>query len=672
MPYAIEDGILILQNDPDLVNLVPGTDVCTLLGLRDQVVEFEITPNRPDCLSVIGLARESAVSFDRPIAYHTPEVQGTEGKIADVLSVTIADPDLCARYSARYVKNVKIAPSPLWMRMRLRAAGVRPINNIVDITNYVMLEYGQPMHAFDASCITGSAITVRRAKDGEQFVSLDSKAHTLTSDMLVIADDTRAIALAGVMGGENSEIKDTTSTVVFESANFLGASVRTTSRALGMRTESSGRFEKGLDPENTLPALQRALELVELLGAGEVVGKCEKCGVIDVYPRKWVQTVLPFEPQRYTALLGVPMPEEEMISILSKLEIPVTDGKIYVPSHRSDIECMNDIAEELIRIHGYNAITSTKPVLAIKTGEYTPEKAAREELSNMLVGMGLYELCTFSFISPKYYDNIRMAQDDPARRSVTILNPLGEDTSVMRTTLIPSMLEVLKRNRNYHGKPFAAFENAAVYLPAQSADVQPTEPIRLCLGFYGKGDFFTMKAIVGAVLDRLGVKNAEYVTKTDCPTFHPGRCAEVRDENGKVLGILGQIHPLTAQNYDLEEAYVAELDFGAAFASGNRVKKYQALSKFPASTRDLALICDELLEAGKLEKVMKKGGGKLLEEIRLFDVYRGAQIGEGKKNLAFSLTFRAVDHTVTAEEVDKAIKKILTLLDRELGLTLRA
>ncbi len=672
MPYAIEDGILILQDDPDLTDLVPGTDVCTLLGIRDDVVEFEITPNRPDCLSVIGLARESAVSFDRPSVFHTPEVKGVEGKIADHLNVTISAPDLCSRYSARYVKNVKIAPSPLWLRMRLRAAGVRPINNIVDITNYVMLEYGQPMHAFDAACLNGSSITVRRANEGESFISLDSKPHTLTSDMLVIADDTRAVALAGVMGGENSEIKDTTACVVFESANFLGSSVRTTSRALGMRTESSGRFEKGLDPENTLPALQRACELVEMLGAGEVVGQCEKCGVIDVYPGKWEQTVLPFEPDRYISLLGVPMPEEEMISILEKLEIPVREGKIYVPSHRSDIECMNDIAEELIRIHGYNAIPSTKPVLAIKTGEYTPEKAAREDLSNMLVGMGLYELCTFSFISPKFYDNIRMKKDDVRRRSVTILNPLGEDTSVMRTTLIPSMLEVLKRNRNYHGKPFGAFENAAVYLPADSADVQPEEPIRISLGFYGLGDFFTMKAMVLSVLDRLGVKNAEIQAKTDDPTFHPGRCAVALTEDGKNLGVFGQIHPLTAANYDLTEAYVAELDFGAMFAAGDRVKKYKALSKFPSSARDLAMVCDEELEAGKIEAVMKKGGGKLLEEIKLFDVYRGAQIGEGKKNLAFSLTFRAADHTVTAEEIDKAIKKILTLLERELGLTLRA
>ncbi len=672
MPYAVEDGILILQNDPDLKDCKPGQDVCELLGIRDTVVEFEITPNRPDCLSIIGLAREAAVSFDRGITFHTPAVKGTQGNVSDYLNVQVANADLCPRYTARYVKNVKIAPSPLWLRMRLRAAGVRPINNIVDITNYVMLEYGQPMHAFDAACIDGNEIIVREAAEGEQFISLDSKPHTLKAGMLVIADQKKAVALAGVMGGENSEIKDTTAAVVFESANFLGSSVRTTSRALGMRTESSGRFEKGLDPENTFAAVQRACELVELLGAGEVVGQCEKCGVIDVYKKPWKQTVLPFEPKRYIDLLGVPMKDGEMISILSKLEIPVEDGKIYVPSFRGDIECMNDIAEELIRVHGYNSIPSTKPILEIKTGEYTPEKAAREELSNLLVGMGLYELCTFSFISPKYYDNIRLSEGDPMRRSVTIQNPLGEDTSVMRTTLIPSMLDVLQRNKNYHGKPFAAFENAAIYLPAESADVQPEEPIRISLGFYGMGDFFYMKGLVQAIMQTMGIADLTYESFADSPTFHPGRCARVLAADGTVLGIFGQVHPLAAANYDLTEAYVAELDFGAIFKKSNREKKYRALSKFPSSTRDLALVCEEELEAGKIEAVMKKAGGKLLESVTLFDVYRGVQIGEGKKNLAFSLTFRAADHTVTAEEVDKAIKKVLVLLERELGLTLRA
>ena len=672
MPYAIEDGILILNDDPDLKDALPGADVCELLGIRDQVVEFEITPNRPDCLSVIGLAREAAVSFDRTAAFHTPAVKGCEGEIGDILRVQVKNSELCPRYSARYVKNVKIAPSPLWLRMRLRAAGVRPINNIVDITNYVMLEYGQPMHAFDAACVEGSEIVVREATEGEQFVSLDSKPHTLKAGMLVIADERKPIALAGVMGGENSEIKDTTASVVFESACFLGSSVRTTSRALGMRTESSGRFEKGLDPENTMPALMRACELVELLGAGEVVGMCEKCGVIDVYGKPHVQTVLPFEPDRYIGLLGVSMPEEQMKRILASLELPVRDGKIYVPSFRGDVECMNDIAEELIRIYGYNNISSTKPILEIKTGEYTPEKAARESLSDMLTGLGLYELCTFSFISPRYYDKIRLPKESPRRRSVVIRNPLGEDTSVMRTTLLPSMLEVLQRNKNYHGKPFGAFENAAVYLPAESADIQPEEPIRISLGFYGEGDFFTMKGYVIEILKHMGVKNATFTACRDNPTFHPGRCATVLAENGAVLGVLGQAHPAVAEEYELGECYLAELDFGALFACGSTVKKYQPLSKFPASTRDLAMVCDEELEAGSIEAVMKKAGGKLLESVTLFDVYRGEQIGAGKKNLAFSLSFRAADHTVTAEEVDKAIKKVLFLLEKELGLTLRA
>ncbi len=662
-PGKEENGILILD---DCFADKIGQDIRTALMLDDTAVEFEITSNRPDCLSVIGLARETAVSFGRKLNVPTPAVKGANDgdKIGNYLSVGIEAPDLCYRYAAKVVKNVRIKPSPMWLRMRLHAAGVRPINNIVDITNYVMLEYGQPMHAFDYTQLEGSAIRVRRAADGEQFKSLDDIDHTLDSSMLVIADEKKACALAGVMGGANSEIKDDTKTVVFESACFNGASVRVTAKKNGMRTESSARFEKGLDPENCYAGLMRACELVELLDAGDVVD-----GLIDVYPTKAETTVLPFEPARYNKFLGTAISEERMAEILTELGCVVEDGKITVPSFRADLACMNDIAEEIMRIYGYDKIVSTKIVAETTEGGRTPKQAFGIDVENALYGMGLDEIQTFSFISPKYYEKIRLPECK--RRSVVISNPLGEDTSVMRTTALPSMLEVLARNANFNNENVRLFEMGSIYLPDEDPAKLPYEGKMLTLGMYGDADFYTVKGVIENLLTLAAIKGAEWVAVADNASYHPGRCAEVRVD-GKVLAVFGQIHPVVAENYGVSmPIYTAEIDFDALFAARTAEKHYKPLPKFPAITRDFSFVCDEALEVGKIIAVMQKAGGKQCEGVNLFDIYRGAQVGEGKKSVSIRMTLRAEDHTMTVEDAEKVTKKVLVLLDRELGLTLR-
>ena len=666
MPGYEGDGILILGEE---FSEYVGKDVREALLLRDTSVEFEITSNRPDCLSVIGLARETAVSFNRPWTCPTPVVKGANDgdNVENYVKVDVLDSDLCARYSARVVKNVKIAPSPLWLRMRLRASGVRPINNIVDITNYVMLEYGQPMHAFDYSCLSGAQIKVRRAADGENFVSLDSKEHTLDSTMLVIADETKAVALAGVMGGENSEIKDTTTTVVFESANFEGTSVRVTGKKNGMRTESSARFEKGLDPENTIPALQRACELVELLGAGEVVD-----GTIDVYPGKKAPITLPLDPKVINEFLGVEISEEFMVETLEKLECKVEGGVITVPSFRNDLTCMNDIAEEIIRIYGYNDIKSSKIKAENTAGGRTPQQQFKVDLSDALCGMGLDEITTFSFISPKYYDKIRLPEDESVRRSIVISNPLGEDTSIMRVTALPSMMEALALNNNMGNEDVCLYEMGNIYIPAPEEDDLPCESNVLTLGMYGNVDFYTMKGVIEGALALGKIKGVTYEAVTDNATFHPGRCARLVAADGEFLGIFGQLHPLTAQNYGFTTpVYAAELDFDAIFEHRDGLIEYKPLPKFPASTRDFSFVCDEELEVGKLSALIARAGGKLVEDVELFDIYRGTQLGEGKKSVSFRVTLRASDRTLTVEEADKVSTKILSSLEHQLGLTLR-
>ena len=665
MPGKEENGILIL--DEKCADRL-GDDIRDVLLLRDTTVEFEITSNRPDCLSVIGLAREAAVSFDKPLTLHMPTVKGTgDGdKVENYLKVTVSAPELCYRYAARVVRNVKIAPSPLWMRMRLRAAGVRPINNMVDITNYVMLEYGQPMHAFDYQCLDGSEINVRRAKAGEVFRALDDSEHTLDDTMLVIADKKKACALAGVMGGANSEITDATRTVVLESACFMGASVRVTAKKNGMRTESSGRFEKGLDRENCMDALERACELVELLGVGEVVD-----GVIDVYPDKWQQTVLPFTPDRYNAFLGTHIPVEHMLKSLTGLGCEVKDGQILVPSWRTDLGCMNDIAEEVVRMWGYDKIEASYMNAKTTLGGRTPKQQFECAVEDHLAHLGYSQIHTFSFISPKYYDKIRMPADSVLRRSVVISNPLGEDTSVMRTTALPSMLEVLARNNNLSNENVSLFELAMVYLPNEDRTKLPIEQKVLTLGAYGKVDFYALKGIVEAVLTDAGIKG-EYTACHDHPAYHTGRCARVTAADGTELGILGQADPRVAEAYGFTApVLVAELAFDAIFAHADLKKHYRALPKYPATTRDFAFVCDEDMEVGAIEGVMAKAGGKLVENITLFDIYRGPQVGEGKKSVALRVTLRASDRTLTVEEADKVSKKMLNDLKFKMGLVLR-
>ena len=665
MPGKDPNGILIL--DESFSNLI-GTDIRDALMLRDTVVEFEITSNRPDCLSVIGLARESAVSFDRPLMLHTPKVNGvTDGDtISNYLSVKIDAADLCYRYMARVVKNVKIAPSPLWLRMRLRASGVRPINNIVDITNYVMLEYGQPMHAFDYSCLNGSAITVRRARNGENFRSLDDQDHTLDSNMLVIADENRAVALAGVMGGANSEIKDSTTTVVFESACFNGASVRVTAKKNGMRTESSARFEKGLDPENCFGGLERACELIELLDAGEVVNEW-----IDVYPTPNTPVSISFDADRINRFLGTNLSYEEMTKILTTLEIKVEGDQLIPPTFRADLACMNDIAEEIARIYGYNKIKSTTICASMTQGGRTKKQQFEVDVEKAMCGMGLNQLQTFSFISPKYYDKIGLPADSALRDSVVISNPLGEDTSVMRTTALPSMLEILTRNYNFKNENVRLFEIATVYIPT-GKDTLPNENKVLTVGMYGDCDFFTVKGICENVLKMAGITDVTIRSDENNPSYHPGRCARLY-AGDVMLGVLGQVHPTVAQNYDVNTAiYAAELDFDQIFERMTPEKLYTPLPKFPATTRDFSFVCEEALEVGAIMEEMSKAGGKLVESVALFDIYRGPQVGEDKKSVSMRVTLRASDRTLTVEEADKTSEKILRALNQRFHITLRA
>ncbi len=672
MPGAAEDGILILNG----YDVKPGDDICEALMMRDKAVEFEITPNRPDCLSVIGLARETAATFGRELTLPTPVVkENTDlGKIEDYLEVKISDTEKCKRYSARVIKNVKIEPSPLWLRMRLRASGVRPINNIVDITNYVMLEYGQPMHAFDYVCLGGKKIDIRTAGDKEIFRTLDSQDHELEADMLVIADETKPVALAGVMGGENSEITENTSTVVFESAMFHGSSVRITAKKLGMRTEASARFEKGLDSENTLPALERACELVELLGAGEVVP-----GIIDEYPVKKEAARVAFEPEKISRFLGLNIGADEMKKYLERLFFTFDGDEIVVPSYRDDVRCMNDIAEEVVRLYGYNKIESGNMVFPMTQGGLNEKQKFVYDLNNLLLGAGYTEVCTYSFMNASFYDKIRLAKDDIRRKSVEIANPFGEDSKTMRTTALPTMLEVVENSSRSGVANVAIYEIAKVFIPREGVVTNehglegtlPEEKAKLVLGAYGKADFYTLKSAVDKVMQFAGI-DVTYVANETEPTYHPGRCANVVAADGTLLGTFGELHPLTMKNYEfISTVYAAELDLDAIFAGAKFEKAYKPLPKFPASTRDFSFVCDDALEVGTIEKVMKDTNSKLIESVKLFDIYRGAQLGEGKKSVSFSVSFRSPDHTLTVEETDKAAKKILGAIEHKLGITIR-
>jgi len=661
-PYAIEDGIWILQED-----CKPGDDINTVIGNDDTVVDFEITNNRPDCYSILGLAREAAAAFNKPMRHHDPVVRGgAAGELSELLEVEVPAEDLCRRYTARMVRNVKIAPSPKWLRQRLRANGVRPINNIVDITNYVMLEYGQPMHAFDYRYVGSGKIVVRRSEPGETLTTLDGNVRTLTPGMLVIADETKPIGLAGIMGGENSEIMDDTVDVVFESANFNGTSIRQTALALGMRTEASGKFEKNIDPLLTLPAVDRACELVELLGAGEVMD-----GVIDVLNDIPEPRTIELEPDRINALLGTDISEADMVEYLRRLEIPVEGHEIRVPSWRPDLVGMADIAEEVGRLFGYNNIPTTTFRGAATEGGYTEAMKLENRAGSLCRSLGYSEILTYSFVSPSIFDQIRLPENSSLRNAMRIQNPLGEDASIMRTVALPSMLAILARNNAYHNDAVKLYELAKVYLP-KPGQTLPDEPKHLVLGTYGEHeDFFKMKGEIEAFLRGMNVPEARYTAEKHDPTFHPGRCARV-SVGGVDLGCFGQIHPLVARSYGIDgEIFAAELNFTALLSLQLPEKTYTPLPKYPAVTRDIAVVCDEAVTVAALSDCIRAAGGKLLRSVELFDIYRGKGIASGSKSAAFRLTLRADDRTLTDADSDGVVSAVLAALEKELNAKLR-
>ena len=660
-PHCLADGIWILHGD----GLKPGMDIAAVIGADDSVVEFEITPNRPDCLSVIGLAREAAATFRKPLRLHTPEVRGGSGDIRELVSIEITDPELCPRYTARMVKNVRIAPSPEWMRQRLRNSGVRPINNIVDITNYVMLEYGQPMHAFDFSCVKGGKIVVRTAREGETIQTLDGNPRALTPNMLCICDTEKPVCVAGVMGGANSEIVGNTAMVLFESANFNGASVRRTALALGMRTDSSSRYEKGLDIENTMRAVQRACELVELLGCGEVVD-----GVMDVVAKAPQPRTVRLEPDKVNALLGTDIGEAEMRDILRSLDFGLQGDTILVPSWRGDVEHYSDIAEEVARFHGYNAIGDTLAAGMTERRGLTDRQLAEKNIGAVCRSIGYDEIITYSFISPADYSRIALPEDSPLRDSLRILNPLGEDTSVMRTTMLPNMLDILARNEHFKNADARLYELGKTYF--RRADGLADEPKMLMLGGYGRDmDFFALKGAVQTVFASLRIEGVRYEAVTDHPSYHPGRCAKAL-LGDVTLGLFGEIHPEVCKNYDCDTPlYAAELYFEELYAHKGGEPVYQPLPKYPTVERDLAVVCEESVTVGALEDCITKAAGKLLRGVDLFDIYRGSSIESGKKSVAFNLRLRADDRTLTGEETDAVVQKILSALQNQLHAVLR-
>ncbi len=660
-PYAIENGIFIMREPCE-----PGDDIRKVLGLGDSVVEFEITNNRPDCLSVIGLAREAAATFGTEFADRQPQVKGSGDDIKKYLTIQIDEPGLCPRYTARMVKNIKIEPSPAWLRRRLRASGIRPINNIVDITNYVMQEYGQPMHAFDYSCVGGNKIVVRRAAPGEDLVTLDGNVRKLTPNMLVIADEAKPIGVAGVMGGGNSEIVDDTKTIVFESANFNGTSIRKTAIALGMRTDASGKFEKGLDPEGTVPAVQRACELVEMLGAGDVID-----GMIDVVAAPHVEKTVKLEPEKINALLGTDIGRDYMVKVLEKLGFTVTGDDIHVPSWRSDIEHYSDIAEEVARFYGYDTVESTMMRGKTAQGGWNEKQVFENRLNSLCQAMGFNEILTYSFGSKTAWDKIRLPEDSPLRQALVIQNPLGEDRSVMRTTPMPSMLEVMATNAARRNPAVRLYERAKVFHPLPDSPLADEE-LWLVLGEYGAGaDFFQLKGCVEAILRDARVRTVAFVPESGEAAFHPGRCARITAD-GAAIGFIGQVHPTVCQTYGLEaESFYAQLNVPAMRAHQGPERTFTALPRFPAVSRDIALVCADEVSVAELTDTITAAGRPYLEEVKLFDVYKGAPIPAGQKSVAFSLTLRAADQTLTEDHATETMNAILTALKEKNGAVIR-
>ncbi|MBR0141428.1 MAG: phenylalanine--tRNA ligase subunit beta [Ruminococcus sp.] len=687
-PYAIEDGIFIMQEDCKI-----GQDIQSAIGLNDISVEFEITSNRPDCLSVIGLARETAATYGIPLNVKAPEYKGIDGNINDMLKVDIHNTEKCRRYCAGVVKNVKIEPSPRWLRERLRASGVRPINNFVDITNYVMLEYGQPMHAFDLRYVEGAHINVRNAVKGEKIMTLDGVERELDENMLVIADEKKPVAVAGVMGGEYSGIMEDTTTVVFESAYFEPTQVRRTSKALKLKSDASARYEKGVDRLISMTCLKRAFELVELLGAGEVLNTVIDCDYTDKTP-----AAVDFDSKWTNDFLGTDISEEGMINYLNRLGFEVKDGKVIAPSFRIDIECKADIAEEIARIYGYNDIPSTD-FRGIARAEYTEEQKFIRALRNTAVSLGGYEIATYSFVSPKYFDKIKLPENSKLRNAVKIMNPLGEDTSVMRTTSLPSILDVLSFNYNNRNEKACLFEVSKEYLPvseekpfingdtlANSGKTKhryeyslPEEPQTLVIGMYGGDyDFYALKGMIEQIFAEMHIDGVEYVRAEDCDefdeksAFHPGRSA-VAIKDGKALGIFGEIYPDVQENYGIgTKTYAAKLKINELMEVSCSEIKYSPLPKFPATTRDLSLVVDEEMPVAELEKAIRKAVGKILEKVTLFDVYRSDDMKKnGKKSVAYSISMRSHEGTLTDEQADSAVKKALKALSA-IGAELRS
>ncbi len=664
-PDAAEHGIFILDKD-----LSPGRDVKEVLGLDEAVVEFEITSNRPDCFSITGIARESAATL--ATGFRRPDIKVLEngGDITGEASVEILDPDLCPRYAARIVKDIKIAPSPRWLRDRLKAAGVRPINNIVDITNYVMLELGQPMHAFDLANLEGKSIIVRRARDGELMKTLDDQDRTLDSSMLVIADAAKPVAVAGVMGGANSEVTGDTGTILFESACFDGISVRLTAKKLGMRTEASGRFEKGLDPENVISAVDRAVQLVEQLGAGTV---CR--GVIDCYPKKAALRTILFRPEKINALLGTSVTIKRMVEIFNSLEFTVNLSAmtVAIPSFRPDIIEEADLAEEVARFYGYNNIEAKLlEGKAATMGKKSWKQKVEDIIRQTMLACGLSETYTYSFASPKVFDLLGLPAGSELRRTVTVMNPLGEDFSIMRTTTLPEMLEVLSNNYNKRVEEARLFEVSCVYIPKSLPVTElPYEKPVLTMGMYGAADFYDLKGVVDELLYRLGIKDFAYEPVRDYPSFHPGRTAKLLIK-GREAGVLGEIHPEVAQKFEAAERnYAAMLDIEPMVANASLKAQYKPLPKFPAVTRDIALLVKDEVLVKQIEDVIRQRSGRIFEDLKLFDVYKGKQVPEGMKSIAYSITFRAEDKTLTDEEVGKTMRRILDGLKDNVGAQLR-
>lgn len=664
-PEAPEDGVYVFPEDS---GVKPGDDAIHALGLDDTIVEYEITSNRVDCFSMIGMAREVAATFNKP--FHAPEIKetGNDKDVNDFIKVTVEDTDLCKRYCARVVENIKIGPSPKWMQDRLRAMGIRSINNLVDITNYVMEEYGQPMHAFDLSTIAGNEIIVKRAKDGDKFVTLDGQERNLDSDVLMINDGEKPVAIAGIMGGENSMITDNVKTVLFESACFDGTNIRLSSKRIGLQTDSSFKFTKGLDPNNAIDAINRACQLVEEMGCGDVVG-----GVFDVYPNPVKEKVLPFEPERYNGLLGTDISKEDMLKYFEKLEFKYNeaDNTLTIPTFRQDLTCMADLAEEVARFYGYDNIPVSLPKGEATVGKKPFNQRVDDVAREICERNGFSGGMTYSFESPKVFDKLLLPEDAKERQAIVISNPLGEDFSIMRTVSLNGMLTSLATNYNRRNKVAKLYELGNIYLPkALPLTELPDEKMRLTLGMYGEGDFFDLKGVVEELLEKLGIAGAECEPCNDIPYLHPGRQAKLM--KGKLdLGFLGQVHPEVGDNYNLKtDAYVAVLNMEVLTMIATFDRKYEGIAKFPASTRDLSMVMDKSMFVGEIQHVIKKNAGKIMESCELFDVYEGDQVGVGKKSVAFSLVFRAKDRNLESAEVDKAVEKVLGALS-DLGVELR-